>query len=60
MRILVAIFATLLSATALGQKILVLPPPVEDVAKAHHCDPVSGFVTDEESNEASPFDFRYE
>jgi hypothetical protein len=39
---------------------LVLPPQVEDFAKAHHCQPVSGFVTDEESNQAAPFDFHYE
>ena len=43
-----------------GQARLVLPPHLEDVAKAHHCRPVSGFVTDEESSEAAPYDFHYE
>lgn len=60
MRKLVAILAIVISARALGQEILVLPPPVEEVAKAHHCDPVGHFVTDEESREATPFDFFYE
>jgi hypothetical protein len=57
---LAAIFAALLSALALGQGILILPPPVEEVARDHHCDPVANYVTDEESREAAPFDFRYE
>jgi hypothetical protein len=60
MRIAAAILAVALSGPAFGQRILVLPPPVEDVAKAHHCDALSSFVTDEESSEAAPFDFRYE
>jgi hypothetical protein len=60
MKSFVAILTVALSASALGQELLVLPPPVEDVAKAHHCDPISNYVTDEESSNATPFDFRYE
>ncbi len=54
------LLAGVVSAPALGQGILVLPPAVEDVAKAHHCDPIASFVTDERSDEAAPFDYRYE
>jgi hypothetical protein len=60
MRLLVAILAAVTSASVLGQERLVLPPLVEDVAKAHHCDPVTNYLADEESREATPFDFRYE
>ena len=60
MRILAAVLTVMLTVPAMGQNIMVLPPPVEDVAKEHHCEPVSSWVTDEESSEATPFDFRYE
>jgi hypothetical protein len=60
MRIVSAFFAIMLTVPAGGQERLVLPPQVEDFAKAHHCQPVSGFVTDEESSQAAPFDFGYE
>lgn len=60
MRILGAIFAVLLTVPAGGQERLVLPPQVEEVARAHHCQPVTEFVTDEESSHAAPFELRYE
>jgi hypothetical protein len=60
MRIVSAFFAIMLTVPAGGQERLVLPPQVEDFAKAHHCQPVSGFVTDEESSQAAPLDFGYE
>lgn len=53
-------FAVMLTVPADGQERLVLPPQVEEFAKAHHCQPVSEFVTDEESSQAAPFDFGYE
>jgi hypothetical protein len=59
-RLVAAVFAVMLTVPAGGQERLVLPPQVEDFAKAHHCNPVSGFVTDEESSQAAPFDFGYE
>lgn len=60
MRAFAAVIATAFSAFASGQEVLVLPPPVEEFAKAHNCNPVSDFVTDERSNKAPPYDFRYE
>jgi hypothetical protein len=56
----VALLAFLSTASAGAQERLVLPPQLEDFAKAHHCQPVSGFVTDDESDQAAPFDFGYE
>jgi hypothetical protein len=55
-----ASFAVLLTVSAVGQERLVLPPQVEDVARAHHCQPVTEFVTDEESSHATPFEIHYE
>lgn len=60
MRSSAAIFAILLTIPAWGQERLVLPAQVEEAARAHHCQPVTAFVTDEESSDAAPFDFRYE
>jgi hypothetical protein len=54
------VFAVVLAVPAASQARLILPPHLEDVAKAHHCQPVSGFVTDGESSDAAPYDFRYE
>lgn len=60
MRIFSAVFAVLLTVPAGGQERLVIPPQVEEVAKAHHCQPVSAFVTDEQSSQAALFDLHYE
>jgi hypothetical protein len=60
MRFSGAIFAVLLTVSAEGQQRLVLPPQVAEVARAHHCQPVTEFVTDEESNHAAPFELTYE
>ena len=60
MRIVGAFFAVMLAVPVGGQERLVLPPQLEDFARAHHCKPVSGFVTDEESSDAAPFSFQYE
>jgi hypothetical protein len=60
MRIFRAIFTFLLTVPAGGQERLILPPQVEEVARAHHCRPVTEFVTDEESSHAAPFEIRYE
>jgi hypothetical protein len=60
MKIVVGIFALLLAAPLVAQETLVLPPQLNQVAKAHHCSPVVTFVTDEESNQATPFGLRYE
>lgn len=60
MRFFGAYFAVLLTVPAGGQERLVLPPQVEEIARAHHCQPVTEFVTDEESSHAAPFELRYE
>jgi hypothetical protein len=60
MRILVGMSSFLMAALALAQERLVPPPHLEDFAKAHHCVPVLGFVADEKSREAAPFDLHYE
>ena|ERR1700722_17685053 len=60
MRIVGMFLVSLLAVPASGQERLVLPPQLETFAKAHHCKPVSEFVTDEESSQATPFDLSYE
>jgi hypothetical protein len=50
----------LVGAATMAQERLVPPPHLEDLAKAHHCVQVLGFVADEESNQAAPFDLHYE
>jgi hypothetical protein len=59
-RIISAVFALLLTVPVGGQERLVLPPQVEQFARAHHCQPVSEFVTDEQSSQSAPFDLHYE
>jgi hypothetical protein len=53
-------FSNLFLGSAIGQEQLVLPPQLADLAKAHNCQPVSGFVADEQSNQATPFGLSYE
>jgi hypothetical protein len=60
MRIVVGVTAVLLAAPLSAQERLVPPPHLEDLAKAHHCVPVLGFIADEESSRAAPFDIHYE
>ena len=60
MRIVGVFFAVILTVPVSGQERLVLPPQLEEFAKAHHCQPVPGFVTDEGSSQAASFDFHYE
>lgn len=60
MKIVGAFMAVMLTVPVVGQERLVPPPQLENFAKAHHCQPVSEFVTDEESSDAAPFSFGYE
>jgi hypothetical protein len=60
MKIVVAIFSVLLAVPLGAEEILVPPPQLNQVAKAHHCLPVVSFVADEESSQAAPFGLRYE
>jgi hypothetical protein len=60
MRIFGVFIAVMLTVPVVGQERLVLPPQLENFATAHHCQPVSEFVTDEESSDAAPFSFQYE
>jgi hypothetical protein len=60
MRVIVGMVALLLAVRMSAQERLVLPPHLEDLAKAHDCLPVLGFVADEESGQAAPFEIYYE
>ena len=60
MKIVVGIVALLLAVSLSAQETLVSPPQLFEVAKAHHCLPVTSFVADEESSQAAPFGIRYE
>jgi hypothetical protein len=60
MKITVGIFGVLLAAPLGAQEILVPPPQLAQVAKAHHCLPVVSFVVDEESRQAASFEVHYE
>jgi hypothetical protein len=60
MKIVVGLLLILLSAHLNAQETLVPPPQLLDVAKAHHCLPVTSFVADEESSQAAPYGLRYE
>jgi hypothetical protein len=53
-------FGAFLAAPAIAQGQLVFPLQLTDLAKTHNCRPVSGFVTDEQSNQAAPFSLSYE
>jgi hypothetical protein len=57
---IVFIFAVLLPVLVGAQEMLVPPPQLFELAKAHHCSPVISFVEDEESSQAAPFGLRYE
>jgi hypothetical protein len=60
MKLVVAIFAALLVVPLSAEEILVPPPQLDQVAKAHHCLPVVSFVVDEESRQAASFEVHYE
>ena len=60
MKIVVGIVALLLAVSLSAQETLVSPPQLFEVAKAHHCLPVTSSVADEESSQATPFGIRYE
>ena len=59
-RIVLGMVGLLLAVPVGAQERLVPPPYLEDLAKAHHCVPVLGFVADEESSHAAPFELHYE
>jgi hypothetical protein len=60
MRLFVGIIAFQLTVPLSAQERLVPPPHLEELAKAHHCAPVTSFVSDEESGHAAPFELHYE
>ena len=60
MKIVVGIVTLLLAMSLSAQETLVPPPQLFEVAKAHHCLPVTSFVADEESSQTAPFGLRYE
>jgi hypothetical protein len=59
MRIFGAVFAVLLTVPA-GAGAIGSTSPSGGVARAHHCQPATEFVTDEESRQAAPFELGYE
>jgi hypothetical protein len=50
---IVFVFVVLLPVLVGAQEMLVPPPQLLEVAKAHHCQPVISFVADEESSQIS-------
>jgi hypothetical protein len=60
MRIVVGMTAVLMVGRLGAQEILVPPPQLNQVGKAHHCSPIVRSVVDEESRQAASFDIRYE
>jgi len=56
MRFAVAFFATSFFASAIAQERLILPREVEDLAKAHHCEPVSHDLESDDPTQLTPFD----
>jgi hypothetical protein len=62
MRSLIAPFAAILVSSALGNEryveTLVFPPEFEEMAKAHHCDPVLHALEADDPSETMPFDLR--
>jgi hypothetical protein len=60
MKLVVAIFAILATIPLSAEEILVPPPQLDQVAKAHHCFPVVSFVVDEESHQAATYEVHYE
>jgi hypothetical protein len=60
MKVVVAIFAVLVAAPLCAEEILVPPPQLDQVAKAHQCSPIISLVVDEESRQAASFDVHYE
>ena len=60
MKVVVLISAVLLSLPLGAEEILVPPPQLDQVAKAHHCSPIVSFVVDEGSRQAATFDIHYE
>jgi hypothetical protein len=60
MKVVVLISAVLLSLPLGAEEILVPPPQLDHVAKAHHCLPVVSLVVDEEAHQAASFEVHYE
>jgi hypothetical protein len=60
MKLVVTICAALLALPLAAQEILVPPPQLDQVAKAHHCSPIVSFVVDEESQQQASFKVHYE
>jgi hypothetical protein len=60
MKLVVAILVALQAVPLSAEETLVPPPQLDQVAKTHHCLPHLGFVADEESSQAAPFDLHYE
>jgi hypothetical protein len=60
MRIALGVFTLLLALRLGAQETLVAPLQLNQVAKAHHCFPVVGFVVDEKSQQAASFEVHYE
>jgi hypothetical protein len=62
MRSLIALFAAILVSSALGKEgyveTLVFPPEFEELAKAHHCNPVHHALESDDPSETMPFDLR--
>jgi hypothetical protein len=62
MRSLFALFATLFVSSSLSKEgyveTLVFPPEFEEMAKAHHCDPVLRALESDDPWETMPFDLR--
>jgi hypothetical protein len=60
MKIIAGIFSILLCVPLGAEEILVAPPQLDQVAKAHHCLPIVSFVVDEKSQQAASFEVHYE
>jgi hypothetical protein len=62
MRSIIALFAALLVSSALSNEryveALVFPPEFEEMAKAHHCDPVLHALEADDPSETMPFALR--
>lgn len=59
-KFVVGMFAVLLAVPLGAEEILVPPPQLNQVGKAHHCTPIVRSVVDEESRQAASFDIHFE